>query len=690
MTNYIEFSAKIKEKYPEYKDVDDLTLAQKMVEKYPEYKERVTFEEVKQEPKKQGIDLTPSGIAKQGGSALSALIETPFRMAKDKQSLPEAFKSGFNEGMEAQEQMSQNQPVTVGSRDFLTDLAGYSALPVLRGSGALNFVGNAAIQGGIPGAVESLKREGNVLGGGAAGTGIAALLQTIPYIGKGLGKVGDKALELSGRAGQIKPETLKQVIKPESTALEMTSDDASNALLDLTKNIRESYSRLLRDKGEKVNEAVSKLGQKTGRISVDDLISDIKSTFDNYQKDLVNPARELAGGLENELVDLINRGKPKNEIRDLLDKIDTQNILQGKAYLTNVSDDLLEQAKNAGYDLSGFTHDIDSSAVRHARKEHGIPKTEESRGQIPVNNSDFEALPRILDNPDTIDFVGKNKLGRDVIKYTKDMPDNITNYFEEIRNGQKTLSGDTLYKHKKGGRTAADAAFPTSKTIPTNNIITDNEAYFNSVSPLSLQGIKETIGKMAKWGDETARGYAEPITEKIYGKFTDRLSELSPELKAANKAYSDLVSFKKDDTLKQILKGDLLNGDRMGAAPSALKSYRSSINKAVGAKNLQELENVLVNEAGQEPFLNKIDDINAAMDLLKTETTGFGGIAGLTKALLTRPVLNVVRGANRANLPQKIQNIKKAIAPIAKLLPALGAKGAANMLYGGVEYNDYR
>ena len=41
--DYIEFSKKIKTKYPEYSDVDDLTLARKMVEKYPEYKNEVTF-----------------------------------------------------------------------------------------------------------------------------------------------------------------------------------------------------------------------------------------------------------------------------------------------------------------------------------------------------------------------------------------------------------------------------------------------------------------------------------------------------------------------------------------------------------------------------------------------------------------------------------------------------------------------
>ena len=59
-------AAKVKEKYPQYKDIDDLTLAQKVIEKYPEYKEQVTFEGV-QEPKKDYKTLlhvlTPERVA---------------------------------------------------------------------------------------------------------------------------------------------------------------------------------------------------------------------------------------------------------------------------------------------------------------------------------------------------------------------------------------------------------------------------------------------------------------------------------------------------------------------------------------------------------------------------------------------------------------------------------------------------
>ena len=45
IVTYKEFSAKIKEKYPQYKDVDDKILAEKMVEKYPQYKDKFTFDE---------------------------------------------------------------------------------------------------------------------------------------------------------------------------------------------------------------------------------------------------------------------------------------------------------------------------------------------------------------------------------------------------------------------------------------------------------------------------------------------------------------------------------------------------------------------------------------------------------------------------------------------------------------------
>ena len=55
-----QFSAKIKAKYPQYKDVDDVVLAKKMVEKYPEYTKKVSFGEVK---KKESSEPTSQAVA---------------------------------------------------------------------------------------------------------------------------------------------------------------------------------------------------------------------------------------------------------------------------------------------------------------------------------------------------------------------------------------------------------------------------------------------------------------------------------------------------------------------------------------------------------------------------------------------------------------------------------------------------
>ena len=48
--NYKEFSARVKEKYPEYSNMDDLDLAKRVVNKYPEYDNIDFSEEEFQQP----------------------------------------------------------------------------------------------------------------------------------------------------------------------------------------------------------------------------------------------------------------------------------------------------------------------------------------------------------------------------------------------------------------------------------------------------------------------------------------------------------------------------------------------------------------------------------------------------------------------------------------------------------------
>lgn len=53
-----EFSQKIKTKYPQYKDMDDVELANKMVNKYPEYKDKINFDTPAQPKGVNAEDLT--------------------------------------------------------------------------------------------------------------------------------------------------------------------------------------------------------------------------------------------------------------------------------------------------------------------------------------------------------------------------------------------------------------------------------------------------------------------------------------------------------------------------------------------------------------------------------------------------------------------------------------------------------
>ncbi|MFA5619022.1 MAG: hypothetical protein WDA08_01805 [Weeksellaceae bacterium] len=132
-----------------------------------------------------------------------------------------------------------------------------------------------------------------------------------------------------------------------------------------------------------------------------------------------------------------------------------------------------EQAKilkeKLGIDPTGFKHTLDKSEIVHTLNEHGEVKAESNRGQIAVTENDFLRLPEILNNPDKIEYSGKNKKGLETIKYTKAF--NGTTYVvEEVRNGRKELALNTMYKRKTKsvGEQLQNTTALTSETLPQN------------------------------------------------------------------------------------------------------------------------------------------------------------------------------------------------------------------------------
>lgn len=410
-----------------------------------------------------------------------------------------------------------NKPETFAGKTgkFVGEVAPAFLLPEVKafqGANTLAKVGNTGLtglyQGSLLGGLESLKNEGDLSGLGLGALAGGTLGAALPAIGA----IGTKAVpwfaERAGSAfGGLSPKTLKQVIKPSSNALDLTEDKAENLLMNTTERIRNNYNSLLAQKGQAVNDAVENLRGNEYRIPIQDLQQDISQTFEQYGGDLINPARNMTGKLENDLNELITSGAV--------------------------------ETKPAG-------------------------------------------------------FVG-----------------------------------------------ATDITEPT-------------------ISPIDLEKAKQQIGNMINWSDETAKNYKNPILEQIYGKYNNRLSQLSPELQLANQEFANLRNFKQNEGLRRILR----NGDNIDNASQALKNYNSTITKGNAGRNIKDLENVLVNE-GYSPFLNDIDDVNAAADLLYSKPNGrnFMGATDLAKLLLIKPTLRGVRNLNRTGMPALLERTGETLSP---------------------------
>jgi hypothetical protein len=111
---------------------------------------------------------------------------------------------------------------------------------------------------------------------------------------------------------------------------------------------------------------------------------------------------------------------------------------------------LVDHAKDIGIDIDGFEHEITDYFKRHVLKEHGNLEKERAKGQIAVNENDFEKISEIVGNP-TLVMIGAKRDNKNVIYYVKKMEDVTFLYTEEILFGNKNkgLQSKTMYKRKK-------------------------------------------------------------------------------------------------------------------------------------------------------------------------------------------------------------------------------------------------
>ena len=80
---YSEFARRIKLKYPEYEDIDDMDLTNRIIGKYPEYKNEVEFDEASDAPLNLMGDLTPGAVDYRQPSYEPSQIERAIETGED-------------------------------------------------------------------------------------------------------------------------------------------------------------------------------------------------------------------------------------------------------------------------------------------------------------------------------------------------------------------------------------------------------------------------------------------------------------------------------------------------------------------------------------------------------------------------------------------------------------------------------
>lgn len=379
--NYNEFAEKIKNKYPQYNDLDNKELAQKMVAKYPQEYSDVTFDDIPiqniqmtedasfQQPLQGGVEktvnLTPSGIIKNVAGNIAAGITAPINAMKNKTSVTNAFKQNKEYLNNEDFQKYTNHPV----QDFATDMIVYSALPELKaiqgikGAGLINKSLTGAYQGGIIGGLESLKHKGISQENLSDTLGLAAFGAVLPPILNGGAKITTKILknpsfqnkfttalegltsvpkkyldlalnkELAGKSifnGKFDTETAYRPI-------EQKLKEAKSYLPD-----SESYAERFYSVGQKAKRGLEKIKTKAG--------DDIKEALENLSHEEIN-----IGDLKAGIQDLINNYSNGGEINPAIIRSNREiNEIYNLLSKDNIKPIDLHNIKEILYDIANY------------------------------------------------------------------------------------------------------------------------------------------------------------------------------------------------------------------------------------------------------------------------------------------------------------------------------------------------
>lgn len=169
----------------------------------------------------------------------------------------------------------------------------------------------------------------------------------------------------------------------------------------------------------------------------------------------------------------------EEQVSKALEQAKSNDNTNVKVTIGEVDNKLIERAKENGFDLEGYRHNIDVYGLKHTLKKHGEETREALRGQGAITEEDIKNIPKIIYEPDEVNFTGKNRIGKETISYTKQMPDGDIYYVEEIREGNKTLTLNTMYKKRGIPKSFATNNGCNLRNDTASYIITNGALHFN-------------------------------------------------------------------------------------------------------------------------------------------------------------------------------------------------------------------
>lgn len=639
--DYKEFSAKIKSKYPQYKDLDDRELAEKVIAKYPEYKNQVTIENLSPNIKK-GIDITPSSLYKKAISYPAAGLRS---IARD-----EDFHTALGKTRAAYEDF---KPLH-GTADFLFDTGVYSRLPMLKGASkagkAKAFIGNALIQGGVPGAIEGLK-EDNAIGGGVTGTGIAAGLQgginLLPRIGKAAAPIFRNEKFQNAVAKGIEgltsvPEKYsKLALQSELAGKSILNGpfDVETAYRPIEKDLRtaksllpqaEDFARRFYEVGQKAKKGLEEIEYKAGQ--------DIRKSLNQLSPESINigPLRQNVEDLINSYASggeinpvLVRAGKDIEQVKKLLGSKTKEETTKALGdYVSNVR-------KNAGLEsvLNKEQEDIAFSVLSQATGKN----KNWLKSQLKAN------LPKMATQK-------RQEFIQNLLESADDKIENIdpmwTQYFPELTFDNAQAVG--------GGHKIATDMFDRimGKNFRNNSILTPDELAYNEAEKLYANMLGDLVQNPGEVGYNNAYSAIKDVTKHLdnYGKEL-YLERLTNDIENIDNIVNPKVKPIDLHNIKEILY-DIANYENsMGIRNNATKGIANEINS----------------------YLRNIDpkyaDANDKFALIKNVEHDFGGPQGINANTIGSKLANYGSNSNIVSgLDNRLHNINQLLNPEHKFL----------------------